>query len=88
MAAEALAEGNVCTWRIIETITETQDCIGRPSEFEVARCASSSTCSGRVYLSVRKSFGAAHWVAQWERWKTMINQIFSQVLFLGVRDPR
>jgi len=39
MAAEALAEGSVCTWRIIETVTETQDCIGRASEFEVARCA-------------------------------------------------
>ena len=22
------------------------------------------------YFSMRKSFGAAHWVAQWERWKT------------------
>ncbi len=41
------------------------------------------------HLNWRKSFGAAHWVAQWERWKTGLGLIVSElciaymVLFVG-----
>lgn len=31
---------------------------------------------GGFYLRELKSLGAAHWVAQWERWKT-VGEIFS-----------